>query len=355
MADIMDYIAWRGDVPFAVSPFNEADNYIIAKIGTADFTGIVSKTVKSMLIGDAVDDYFEKSSEKGRLGLLASAQIPKMLKLLPDTRRFGSLRLSQFVKTVTPDEQFSALTVRLPDGTKCVTFRGTDDTIVGWKENFLMSLGTAVNAQKDAAAYLEKVASRTGGRIMVLGHSKGGNLAVYAAAKASPEVQERILAVYNNDGPGFTPEFLQSEGYQRIREKVHTLLPEGSIIGTLLCQEAQHTIVACPKSGVASHDGFNWSTDRCGLLHAKELTKASRVFDAALDDKLNSMSLDERKEFIETLFDILTADGDTTLTELTEHKLKKAIGIAKSLRKEKGITKFAFEMAELILKEYKKN
>ena len=358
MATLNDYLDWRGDIPFSVSPFNEADNYIIAKIGTADYTGFVSREAISLPVGVVIQDYFNRYGEDGGyFGALASPDIGPMLRRLPELERFRELRLSGYVNRVLPEqtEQFSALTLTLPDERHYVSFRGTDDTLAAWKENFMMSLDGTVPAQRDAAEYLEWAASVYPGALIVGGHSKGGNLAVYAAASAAPEVQARISAVYNNDGPGFAPEFLKSEGYLRIRDRIITLLPQYSIVGTLLTQEDDDhiTVVKSSRAGIAAHDGFNWETCAAGFVRCEAgLSRRSRAFDSTMNEMLEHMDLEERRVFIDTFFDLLAGSGAVTLTDINENKLRRAVEFGKGLRKEKKVQRFALETMEQLVKDY---
>lgn len=355
MAVISDYLDWRGDIPFSVAPFNEVDNYIIAKIGGLNYLGIVPREAVSLPVGMALERYYERYGKSGDyLGALASGSIGTILRRLPETERFREVRLSGYVNKVIPEktEQFSALTLTLPDGTHYVSFRGTDDTIAGWKENFMMSLESAVPAQRDAAEYLAWAASVYAGPLIVGGHSKGGNLAVYAAAQAAPEVQERITAIYNNDGPGFNDEFLASEGYAAVRDRIITLLPRYSIVGTLMKQDDRQVVVQCFKTGIAAHDGFNWETGAQGFVHCEELSRSSRAFDEAVGKTLDRMSLEERKAFIEALFGLLTSTGAETLTDINKRKLLRVLEIGKGLHKEKTVQRVAVETLEVMIKEY---
>ena len=355
MATIIDYLNWRGDLSFDVSPFNEVDNYILAKIGCADYTGIVSEQAVSIPLPLAIERYYALRGEAGDyFGALASESMGPVLHRLPETVRFRELRLSGYINKVIPKitEQFSALTLTLPDGTHYVSFRGTDDTIAAWKENFMMSLDGTVPAQRDAAEYLKWAASVYPGSLIVGGHSKGGNLAVFAASSVSPEIQERITAVYNNDGPGFDEAFLSSEAYLRIEPKLVTLLPQYSIVGTLLTQAKNCTIVKSGRTGAAAHDGFNWEVLGTAFLRCERLSRSSRAFDETMEEMLQRMDQKEREEFIDTFFDLLTASGAVTLTDINEHKLRKAVEFGKGLYREKTVQKFAVDAAERMLKEY---
>ena len=355
MDHIFDYLDWRGDVPFSVSPFNEVDNYIVSKIGCCDFDGIVPADAGAVALGEALPAYFDRCGSAGAyFGVLASPQLAPLLRRLPEVPRFRDLGLSGFVRRALPecDEQFSALTVSIPDGTHYVSFRGTDDTLYAWKEDCMMALSGAVPAQRDAADYLLWAASAYDGPLRVGGHSKGGNLAVYAAAQADEAVQDRISIIYNNDGPGFDAAFLVSPGYRRVRDRLLTLLPQYSIVGTLLEQDTNCVIVRSGRFGIAAHDGFNWGVRGTQFLRCADMSRSSRAFDATMGRVLGEMDMDQRRDFIETLFRILSATGAVTLTDINERRLRKALSIARGMAKEKTVSRFVVDVIEQMVKEY---
>ena len=355
MDNIFDYLDWRGDVPFSLSPFNEVDNYIVAKIGCCDFDGIVPEDESSVGLGEALQGFFARCSGEGvYFGALASKALVPLLRRLPETPRFRDLRLSGFVRRALPEctEQFSALTVSIPDGTHYVSFRGTDDTLYAWKEDFMMALSGAIPAQRDAADYLSWAASAYVGSLRVGGHSKGGNLAVYAAAQADPAVQRRILTIYNDDGPGFDASFLTTPGYLAIRDRLLTLIPQFSIVGTLLEQDTNCVVVRSSRFGIAAHDGFNWGVRATAFLRCPDLSRSSRAFDATMGRILGEMDMDERREFIENLFRILSATGAVTISDINAQRLRKALSIARGMAKEKTVSRFVVDVIEQMGKEY---
>lgn len=355
MANILDYLGWRGDLPFSLSPFNEVDNYIVTKIGTPDLSGVVPADRTEVSIAHAVKTYYELHGADGdKLGALASPDITPSFRALPETVRFAPLRLSCYVKRVVPEltEQFSALTIALPDGSHYISFRGTDDTLLAWKEDCLMAVEKAVRAQTDAVEYLARAAELHAGPLIVGGHSKGGNLAVYAAAMVPEAVQARIVAVYSNDGPGYRPDFLTCSGYLRIRDRVHTLLPQFSLVGMLLTQETNITVVKSSRPGIPAHDGFTWEVMGTRFVRCEELSRSSRAFKESVENALGSMDTDERREFIDEFFAALTATGAVTITELTEHKLRQALSVLRTLRNGSRTKRFALEVMEGIAREY---
>ncbi|MEA4964655.1 MAG: Mbeg1-like protein [Oscillospiraceae bacterium] len=350
MAHIIDYLDWRGDLPFAVSPFNEVDNYILCKLGELDYSDVLPPG-QTMTVSQLPDTVFADGREP-LLGLLSSSQLIPLLKRLPETRRFRNLRLSGFVNCVDPEqnEQFSALTITLPNATRFVSFRGTDDTIVAWKEDFLLSVEDVIAAQRDALDYLLQTAE-TPGSLIVGGHSKGGNAAVYAAMAAPPAVQDRILAVYNNDGPGFRENMLVRPAYLRIRPKVHTLVSQHSMVGKLLCHETNFQIIRSDRAWISAHDALNWQVLGTKFVRCEDFAAPSKAFEAALTDLQARMNQEERQQFINALFDILTSTGAVTLTDLTEHRLRQALLMARELRQAPEVYRFMLSLAGLTTKK----
>jgi len=352
MANILDYLDWRGDIPFSVSPFNEVDSYILCVLSCPDYTGVAPANGLEP-VGKLIGDYFAAGGEEKNLGFFASPCLEPMLRRLPETERFSPVLAGDYVNLVDTQrgEQFSALTSRLPDGTRLVAFRGTDDTILAWKEDFLLGVQDVIPAQRDAAAYLMREAEKEPGPLVVGGPSKGGNLAVYAAMTVSPEVQDRIVAVYNHDGPGFHQDVLGRPEYLRIRPRVHTIVPQHAIIGKLLYHESDFTIVRSGASGTAAHDGFHWETLGTRFVRCEDFSLASKAFESALVEVESRMDMDERRRTLDALFGLLTSTGAVTLTDLTEHRLRQAVSMARELRQAPEVTRFARILLTLTARE----
>ncbi len=344
MADLFDYMTLRGGLSFRASPADEADYYIISKIGCPDLTGIVPSDEKEAAVGDAVAAYRSRTGNTGAsLGVGASQQVLSCFYRLPSVPRYRSLMLSGYRNISDPakTEQFSSLTVRLPDGTRCVTFRGTDDTIIAWKENFRMSVADAVPAQEDALRYLRWAMGAYDGSFVVCGHSKGGNLAVYASSMLPQDLQDRIVSVYSFDGPGFRDAFLKQAGYRRMLPKIHTLVPQNSIVGMLLSTGEDPEVVTSGSFGFRAHDGFTWEVSGTRFARSRALSPSSAMFRKAMRETLSGMSQKERETFIEDFFQIMTSTGAFTLTDLTEIDLRRALEIVQSLSQNREVHKFA--------------
>lgn len=301
----------------------------------------------------AVKTYMENGGEE-RLGVLSSPMTVPAIKLMGTVERFSHVQLTAFRRKVRPEEteQFSALTLRLADGRHYVSFRGTDDSIIGWKENCLLAIRDSVPAQIDALAYLLEMAGRCGGPLLVGGHSKGGNLSVYAAACAPKTVQSRIQMVYNFDGPGFRKEFPETEGYRSIRWKLRTIMSQHAMVGTLLTQETDCIIVKSSASGMVAHDGFTWETTPQGFVLCRGFAPASRAFDHSMETILSDMDQRERIEFVEEFFGTLTSTGAQTLTELTGQNIRRSLAMVRQLSRAPEVQGMLAALLENMAKNY---
>ena len=320
MASILDYIAWRGDLPLYCSPWTPVDSLIMANIVYNDL-GSEAESSMGIMLRD-----IQPSTEPDTV---FARQWRSLLDAAANTVRYGSIRLHDFVNVVDDQRemQFSAVTANLPDGRTCICFRGTDTSIVGWKEDFTMAFETPVPAQMEALTYLERIALRTVGDLIITGHSKGGNLAIYASAHASSQAQSRICSVYSFDGPGLDEDTMSSEGYRRISRLVHSVIPQSSVVGLLLTYHPDYTVVASNATGFWQHDAFTWQLDGPRFLELGEVDRDSQLLDQTVHDWLRSTTPKQRELFVDTLFGLLEATGAHTLTELKADKLRSALAI----------------------------
>ena len=240
--------------------------------------------------------------------------------------RFSDMKMTKYVNKINLEEekQFGAITILMPDDTIYVSFRGTDNTLVGWKEDFNMSFASHLPSQKDSIMYLNDIASKYEGDIIVGGHSKGGNMAVYASSFCKESFKERIINVYNNDGPGFHEAIIENPKYQRMLEKVHTYVPQTSIIGRLLYHEENYTVIQSTQKGVMQHDLYTWQLEGKEFIHLKEVDKGSKFMDKAIKQWLDEVSKEQREAFINQIFEILQVTEADTLTKMRENWLKNA-------------------------------
>ena len=354
MANATDYIDWRGDLGFDVSPFNEVDNLLLCKLTSLDFTGIVPAE-GTMSLAEAAKRYFALYGEEDRrLGVLLAPGSVTMVKHMLRSARFSRLVLADYENRVDErrELQFCAVTVLSPDGTAFVAFRGTDDTLVAWKEDLYMGSMRTVPAQEEALAYLCRAAWRYERPLRVGGHSKGGNLAVYAAMNAPEEVQRRLLGVYNNDGPGFRDGVAGHEGFRRIKGRIRTILPQYSLVGVLLKTDDDFEIVESCETGIAAHNGFTWQVKGTRFVRCADFPFRTRVFGDAMRGWTEDLSYEERRALTDVFFDALESTGAHTLTDLTEQKLRKAAAVTRELLGREKNRELLADKFELLLREY---
>ena len=334
MANIFDYLEWRADVPFSADPFNEVDNLILAELAYTDFTGIVAPDGTETTLADACRMFFETHSKEEILTRRSyTARSPLLMEGMASGARFRGLLLSRYEQETDSDEeiQFSAVTFRFPGELLYVAFRGTDGTLVGWKEDFNFTFLPETEGQSRAARYLNEAGQGTHEPIIVGGHSKGGNFAVYAASCAPESIRERILGVYSNDGPGFREEVLQSEGYRSILPKAVCIVPDTAIIGRLLSSDIPYRVVGSDASGIVQHDGFSWQVKRNRFVDA-EPSASGELIGKTLGSWLATMSDETRRSVVDTVFGLFESSGAESFGEMGEHKWRSMETIVLGLR-----------------------
>ena len=338
MANILDYLNWRGDLTLAQSPFNEVDNLILAELSFVNFTGIVPGPGEGegVPLHTAAEAFF-RSHEGGDMGMgvLVPDEIPTLLRKMAECPRFREMKVNCFCDhlDVRKAEQFAAVTVELGDGSIYLSFRGTDDTIAGWKEDFLLGCQPEVPAQKKAVAYVKAVAAQYPRRKLMLGgHSKGGNLAVYGGIFVPLAIQRRISAVWSNDGPGFYGAVLETPQHARLEGRVHSIVPKSSVVGMLLEHEESYTVVDSDQVGLWQHDGFSWQVLGTGFVTLREVSRQGRRNDLALKEWVRRLPVDQREKFVDGLFEVLTASGATTLTDLKEDGFRAAGAMVRAMK-----------------------
>ena len=335
MANIFDYLEWRCDVPLAVDPFNEVDNLVLAELVYTDFGGIVPVDGRQISLRDAADAFFRRHTHEEILAIKSyTARAPLLMEKMLEGERFRDVKLCWYLdETDTEREtQLAAVTFLLPDRSAYVAFRGTDGTLVGWREDCNLSFQHETDGQRRSARYLNLVGGQLDAPMRVGGHSKGGNMAVYAAARCEPALQDRLLAVYTNDGPGFHEEMLQSEGYHRILPKIVSIVPDTAIIGMMLSSLAENRVVRSSKSGIIQHDGFSWEVSRNRFVGA-ELSDGSLWFDRFLSEWLVNTDDEYRQTMTEIVFSLFESTGADSFREIGQQKWKSAEAILSAVLK----------------------
>ena len=325
--NFFDYIKWRGDLKISTSPVNKVDFAIFSQLAMLDFKGVVNEVSESyncIDIHEAKKKYFQLD-KKEKLGLIVPDSIILLFKKIANTKRFAHLKLSDYLEFICEEEetQVSALTIELDDNLYCVAFSGTDDTIIGWKENFDMLYKSPIPSQTKAYKYLVSVMNKySNAKFFVCGHSKGGNMAIYSSFNVDEKKFKRINHIYNFDGPGFPKEFVEDEKYLNRLYKVSTILPQSATIGKLFEHKEKIEIVKSWKEGFYQHDLFSWEIQGKDFVYEKDLTDISKKVDLKIKEIIDSMSYNEKKEFVSNVYKILSYTKANDLISLSERKRK---------------------------------
>lgn len=316
MDDLFEYLKWRGDIPFSQVPPTPVDAVIFCELVYIRFGGIVSDDLAHpIFLKDAAKAFLEKPEAERECRVRLDE---KLLAAAAESVRFGTTGLAFYRDIHIPEEetQFAAMAFLLDDGSAFLAFRGTDYTLTVWKEDFNMSFQDSIPAQREALAYTREFTEVWPVILRLGGHSKGGNIAVYAAAKSSPEVRQRILAVYNNDGPGFTESLMGDPGYLDMVPRIKTYIPQSSIIGMLLEHEEPYTVVKSSLAGILQHDIYSWEVMGGDFVHVEEVTEESRFIDGTIKRWVADMDKEERSNLVDKVFGLLGAGGKDQLIDL---------------------------------------
>ena len=356
MSNLFDYMDWRGDLTVKQDPLNEIDGLVLSRLSYLPFDGIVSPAIGEwMTIGQAAQKFRQTGDPSAKVFL---EEDNHLLSAMEESERFRNMSLSGYVNQIDyrAEKQFSAVVIKVSEDLFFISYRGTDNTLVGWKEDFNMGFMTPVPAQKDAVDYLERAASVLYGELMTGGHSKGGNLAVYAAAFCSDAVRRRITGVYNNDGPGFDENIIKMPGYSAICQRIHTFVPQSSVVGMLLEHEEKYTIIHSTQKGILQHDIYSWEAVRNHFVCLDTITNGSKFIDKTLKGWVADMSRERREQFFDSLFTILEATNAKTVKELTSNWYESALAILKSLKNmDEPMRQMISQTLSLLLKSAKEN
>ena len=309
MANVMDYIKKYGDISFCDMPFGEADNVALCGMYYMPFDKVVSDSFDDEPVDykTASDEIFELRGRKHTpVGLVLLKNISEQMVLMSKYKRFQEMKVVAAVRVYekAPAVQFEAATFLLPDGKIVVLFKGTDDTLTGWKEDFDILTKKGIPSNRLSIEYLEKAAKKFDGNIIVCGHSKGGFISQYAALYSSKEVRDRIEVVYNDDGPGFWDySYLESETYAEMLPKYRHFVPQSSFIGMMLAHDNDYEIIKSNQIlGPLQHDLNSWQFSGKKLVRAEELTDMGKMNDGVLRDLVGGLD-DESEKVLDTVLD----------------------------------------------------
>ena len=315
---MIDYLAWRGDISLEVSPWNEIDSLLCAVLSYLDFHGTQDHRGWTLQEAKRIDLLIEKPTTK------TYPLRKKMFLEMADSARFAGCRMHHQIAMTDGDlnMQFSAMCLDIPDGTMAVLFRGTDNTLVGWREDFNMAYQTRVPAQEAAGYYLGKAVKLNDRPLRIMGHSKGGNIAVYAASVLPEKYQRRIEHIWSFDGPGQNLGVSRSEGFARIRDRIVSFIPQTSIIGLLMDFYKPYTVVRSTAKGIEQHDPMTWQIYGKHFEEVESIDRTASVVSNTLREMLTNSTPEQRAAFVETLFRLADNTNETTMSGLLNEKFR---------------------------------
>lgn len=362
MSGIISYLRWRGEVPFSCAPLNEVDYLIFTQIVYLNFDGIVPgmQSGASISLEKAGELFLDKWKERD-----AKEEVPvlirdcvQILQEVLQAKRFAACRMTKYINEKNEEEeyQFSAMKLLPGDGSSFLAFRGTDTSRAGWKENFNMSFLKATPGQEKAVWYVRNVLPAGCESFVLGGHSKGGNLAMYAALKSEEKIQRRIRLVYNFDGPGFTEEMVAQSEYERLKGRVRRYLPEFSVIGILLDREENYKVVKSCEKGLQQHRAITWEVLGISFVYEKKLSRESLFWAHTLKTWVRSLQVEERRVFVEIVFSVFDQAGIEHPGQLKKMTRKRMKELIKALdRLDVGEKKIMLRLLHMLLEEMEKN
>ncbi len=327
MATISDYAATEF-ATFREKPLCEADSLVFSQLAMVRMAGLVPlhqedegregwlRRMLRRFSGDGVCgsrfvDLLRAERYHDMFTGLVPGKVKELLLMAAASPRFRDVVVHDYVSAFDEAEQtqFAAVAFTYPGRFTYLAFRGTDRSWVGWKEDFNMAFASPVPAQESARRYVDQMAARVSTPLVLGGHSKGGNLAVYAAAKASPQAAVRIVSVYDHDGPGFPEGVLSQAELDRVRPLVRKTVPQESLVGLLMESDVGYRVVKSAGHGIGQHSPFLWEIEDGAAVGADGLAPSARLTAEVLNEWIAGMGLLERRRAVDALFEALRASG----------------------------------------------
>ncbi|MBR2986618.1 MAG: DUF2974 domain-containing protein [Clostridia bacterium] len=334
MANMMAYLLWRGDLSMKTVPFNEVDNLIFTQLCYFNFDEVMEENEVCTLY-ELEKRFFQKYDKSTfSLGLFFPPEINELLSVAAASKRFGNVKVTRPVNLLDREKkiQFGAVTFLLEDKSFYCAFRGTDDYILSWYESFSLGVYDELPIHALAKDYLAASVKRYRfRRFRVGGHSKGGHLSQYAAMKLDKRAQKRLITVYNNDGPGFRYDITADEGFRRIEDRLVLVTPYMSMVGAMLNHSRAGDILASDGEGAFQHSAFNWHVTHDSFVRLPQRSKESVLFEASLKNWLGKIDDSEKERFLIAMYQLLSASGAETLSEISEDRINSALSLGKTL------------------------
>lgn len=311
MKNMLHFLRAFGGNPLDRANIAEADWLLLAQAAYSSFPE------GEMSFGEALTKAIQMPVDERRFGF-ERRRDEQLLREMAESGRFGDQRFLGGSQVHAPDCQFAGYALGLSGGGLIVCFRGTDSSLAGWKEDCRLAYDCPIPAQRHAVEFLTRTARQHphAGPLFLTGHSKGGNLAVYAAAFCPPDVRGRVERVVNLDGPGLDPRSVESPGYREIRDRIYTFLPAGSLIGLLFAPHANVTHVRARAPSLMQHYPYFWEMRGGRFRRAAGSGPLARYQARTVRAFIDRLTPREREDFVEALFGIAAATRADTFPKL---------------------------------------
>ncbi|MCH5316925.1 MAG: DUF2974 domain-containing protein [Eubacterium sp.] len=313
MSTIFDYAVEFGDIPFGLKPLNEVDNVIFSRLSYLDLSDFDGKPLREV----ADTFHYTPDSEANRRNKVM-IRTEELLKLIGATQRFGGVTVTDFEEIAggSYETAFCGVAFRISDELSYISYRGTDEQILSFYEDAELAYSFPVKAQLAALSYTNHIFDTRSGSFYLGGHSKGGNLALFAYIFTKYENRDRIISVYNNDGPGFPKDLVGVLFTPQNSEKIINLAPNGSIVGRMLESGGAYTIVRSAAVGIAQHNVFTWTTNGDEFERADGFNILSEYMEDTLTQSLDTVSREDLKKTVESIYKIAKRGGIKTLDDI---------------------------------------
>lgn len=323
MANILDYIDWRGDLKFEDFEINVVDICAFTQLALIDFSGVIPyvNVNDEISIEQAYEKQMIKDGNKvSDLGLIIPNNMVPMLGKMAKSERFKNVKLYNYIDKVCVEEeiQFCALCASVTDEIEMVIFSGTDDTVVGWKENLNM-LSSRSGGRNEAIRYINRVITKDK-KYIICGHSKGGYLALYSVIHGDEKLQEKIIAGYSFDGPGIMEDVRKIPDFSKRIAKFTQVNPQTTIVGKMFNHYSKQIIAKSNVSGLYQHDVFTWEVKGTKFVEEPEYDKDAIYIDSKIKALILNMDEQTKDSFVEVMYQLLGESNIHTLTELNRKR-----------------------------------
>ena len=319
MGNIIDYVESEFHT-MKEKKFNTVDSLILSQVTSYVYDDLVGSVYdlkppvyfKDLLKAECFDKMFRRfvKAKKNKQLLFALASSP----------RFRDIKINYYISKIDllEEKQFSATTFILDDEFAYLAFRGTDSSVVGWKEDFNMSFISPIPSQLEGVKYVNNISNLIPHKLYIGGHSKGGNIAVYSSIFCNTSIRDRIESIYSHDGPGFPKEIVKCNEFQFMKNKINKTIPYSSLVGILLTNhEHYHVVKSSGVGGFMQHDPFLWEIEEGDFVYLDELSSKSKYISRTLNSWINEIPIEKRKQLIESLFNILNSTNVNNISDIT--------------------------------------